>query len=412
MEEAAAQERVGQLLLVIRGDHHDRALGRAHGFFRLVDVEFHAIELLKEIVREFDVGLVDLVDQQDGKLGGSERLPQLALADIVRDVVDSLVAELTVAQARHRIIFVQALLRLGGGFHVPLDKRRASRLGNFISEYGFAGAGLTLYQQRPPQHNGGVDRDLQIIGRDIALRAFETLHALFPSRSNIGFGMIEIGRRCKRLGRILLLKSGTRLRASGKQAPQAVVLQGQLLRAKGERPRAGRISCDFLRRSKDRGAGWELRGCDGDVRARCRCRQNRTNGMPIEEQCQCGATGAAHARRLGQGGERMTLRRNGSFGLCMARRGGDRSDGGSHCGEHRPLRIEGRCHALKRTVAIRRGGKRYQAWCRAMKVAKRMNRVCKITGAGGRQAQSHRMITGERAFLIDDQINGIALCRC
>jgi hypothetical protein len=46
----------------------------------LVDVELHPIELLQEVVREFDVGLVDLVDQQDGADGGGERLPELALA--------------------------------------------------------------------------------------------------------------------------------------------------------------------------------------------------------------------------------------------------------------------------------------------------------------------------------------------
>jgi hypothetical protein len=32
-------------------------------------MELHAIELLEEVVRELDVGLVDLVDQEDGKVG-------------------------------------------------------------------------------------------------------------------------------------------------------------------------------------------------------------------------------------------------------------------------------------------------------------------------------------------------------
>jgi hypothetical protein len=38
------------------------------------------------------------------------------------DVLDARVAELRVAQARHRVVFVQALLRLGGGLDVPLEQ--------------------------------------------------------------------------------------------------------------------------------------------------------------------------------------------------------------------------------------------------------------------------------------------------
>src|SRR5215470_13065824 len=65
VEEAAAQESVGQLFLVVGGDHDDRPLARLHHFLRLVDVELHAIELEQEVVGELDVSLVDLVDQQD-----------------------------------------------------------------------------------------------------------------------------------------------------------------------------------------------------------------------------------------------------------------------------------------------------------------------------------------------------------
>ena len=41
---------------------------RLDGLVGLVDVEFHPIEFLQEVVRELDVGLVDLVDQQDWAL--------------------------------------------------------------------------------------------------------------------------------------------------------------------------------------------------------------------------------------------------------------------------------------------------------------------------------------------------------
>ncbi|KIU01534.1 hypothetical protein QU38_01130, partial [Staphylococcus aureus] len=95
----------------VRGRHadprsggHEAALGGADGFLRLVDVEFHPIELLEQVVRKLDIGLVDLVDQQHRQFGRSERLPQLALADIVGDLVDARIAELAVAQAGDRVI--------------------------------------------------------------------------------------------------------------------------------------------------------------------------------------------------------------------------------------------------------------------------------------------------------------------
>jgi hypothetical protein len=43
---------------------------------------------------------------------------------------------------------------------MPGQKRRADRLGDFLGQYGFAGAGLALYQQRALKHDRGVDGDL------------------------------------------------------------------------------------------------------------------------------------------------------------------------------------------------------------------------------------------------------------
>ena len=54
-----------------------RALDRLAG---LVDVELHAIELQQQVVRELDVGLVDLVDQQHrprSASNASQSLPRL-----------------------------------------------------------------------------------------------------------------------------------------------------------------------------------------------------------------------------------------------------------------------------------------------------------------------------------------------
>ena len=108
-----------------------------------------------------------------------EGLPQFAALDVVGDVGDLGVAELAVAQPRHRVVFVEALLRLGGRLDVPGQQRRAERLGDFLGQHGLAGAGLALHQQRALQHDRGVDGDLEVVGGDVVLGAgkfhFESL---------------------------------------------------------------------------------------------------------------------------------------------------------------------------------------------------------------------------------------------
>jgi hypothetical protein len=76
VEEAAAQEGVRQLLLVVRGDDDDRPDLGGDRLAGLVDVELHPIEFLQQVVRELDVGLVDLVDQQDRAHGRGRRPPR------------------------------------------------------------------------------------------------------------------------------------------------------------------------------------------------------------------------------------------------------------------------------------------------------------------------------------------------
>ena len=89
-------------------------IGRDRGPDRLaglVDEELHPIEFLQQVVGELDVGLVDLVDQKHDLPAGREGVPQLAALDVVVDVVEAGVAELAVAQPRHGVVFVEALLR-------------------------------------------------------------------------------------------------------------------------------------------------------------------------------------------------------------------------------------------------------------------------------------------------------------
>ncbi len=65
-------------------------------------------------------------------------------------------------------------MRLGGRLDVPLDQRRAERLGDFDRQHGLAGAGFALDQQRALQRDRRVDGDLEVFRSDIVLGAFET----------------------------------------------------------------------------------------------------------------------------------------------------------------------------------------------------------------------------------------------
>src|SRR6516225_10917703 len=76
MEKAAAQEGVRQFFLIVGGNDDNGTSTRMNRFASFVDEEFHAIELLQEIVGKLDVGLVDFIDQQN-PMNASHSLPRL-----------------------------------------------------------------------------------------------------------------------------------------------------------------------------------------------------------------------------------------------------------------------------------------------------------------------------------------------
>ena len=84
--------------------------------------EAHAIELVEEIVRELEVRLVDLVDEEDDALlrreGAAER-PEL---DVVADVLHVALAEARVVEALHRVVDVETVLRAGRRLDRPVDE--------------------------------------------------------------------------------------------------------------------------------------------------------------------------------------------------------------------------------------------------------------------------------------------------
>jgi hypothetical protein len=168
VEETAAQECVRQFLFVVAGDDDDRPMRGANQRLRLVDVELHAIELAQQVVRELDIGLVDLVDQQHGLPLAFECEPQHAWHDIVGNVLNTLVAELRVAKPRYRVVFVKPLLGLAGGLDVPLEQRFVERARDLLRKLRLAGARFALDQERPAERDRGIDRERQLAGCDIA----------------------------------------------------------------------------------------------------------------------------------------------------------------------------------------------------------------------------------------------------
>ena len=66
---------------------------------RFVDVKLHPVELAQQVIGKFDVGLVDLIDQQHRLNFRIEGFPQSPPDDVVAYIPDPDVAQLRVAQA-------------------------------------------------------------------------------------------------------------------------------------------------------------------------------------------------------------------------------------------------------------------------------------------------------------------------
>ena len=167
MEDAAAQEGVGQLLFRVGRDDDDGALLCLDRFLRLGNVELHLVQLPKEVVGELKIGLVHLVDEQHHLLVGGECLAELAELDVFCDVVHAGGAELAVVETLDDVVDVQTVLRLGGGFHVPDDELLAQRVGDGLRQHGLACAGLALDEQRLLQRHGDVHRAHQLGRGDV-----------------------------------------------------------------------------------------------------------------------------------------------------------------------------------------------------------------------------------------------------
>ena len=100
-------------------------------------------------------------------------------------------AELAVAQPADRVVLVEPLLRFGGGLDVPLDHLQPQRGGHLARELGLAGAGLSLHQEGPLQRYSRVNRNCEIIRRDIGVRTGEFHGIIMPLRRNCSHLLTE-----------------------------------------------------------------------------------------------------------------------------------------------------------------------------------------------------------------------------
>ena len=114
-----------------------------------------------------NIRFVDLVNQQRHRRFGGEGLPEHAFDDVVVDIFDPLTAvdigQLRIAQSAHGVVFIQALLRFGGRFDVPLQQRHVQGCSHFLGQHGFAGTRLAFDQQRAFEGDGSVDRQHQVL---------------------------------------------------------------------------------------------------------------------------------------------------------------------------------------------------------------------------------------------------------
>ncbi len=178
VEDAAPEEGVGQVLLVVARDDHDRAFGRDDLLVGLEDAEAHAVELVQEVVRELDVCLVDLVDEQHLSLLCREGLAEGAEADVVTNVVHVPVAEARVVEPLHRVVDVEPVLGARRALDVPAQEGPPERLRHGLRQERLARPGLAAHEQGTLEHQGAVDGCFEGLVRQVGIGAAEAEEGL------------------------------------------------------------------------------------------------------------------------------------------------------------------------------------------------------------------------------------------
>src|ERR1019366_1274100 len=131
------------------------------------------VDLVEEIVRELQVGLVDLVDEQHEALAGREGAPQGPELDVAADVLDVAVAEAGVVKALHRVVDVEAILGARRRLDGPVNELEPQRLGDGLGQQGLSGARLALDEEGALERQGAVDGRFERLVGQIGGRAGE-----------------------------------------------------------------------------------------------------------------------------------------------------------------------------------------------------------------------------------------------
>ncbi len=180
MHHAPAQEGTRELALLVGGDHHQRRHARrARNALGARDLEAPLAQGVEQPVRDCDVGLVDLVEQDHrahrsrrahagilaarallGRLG-VQGPPERARADEVSDrqlrPVGLTAGDLGFSEASDDVDGVQQVARLGAPVHAVVHQRPLRAVCDGASELGLASARLSGQQQRAAGGEGGVD---------------------------------------------------------------------------------------------------------------------------------------------------------------------------------------------------------------------------------------------------------------
>ena len=171
VEDAAAQEGVRQLLLVVRRDEHDGPLHCAD-----VSCVSGMEKRIASSSRSRSLGnsrsaLSISSMRRTTRSAAANASPERAELDVAADVGHVAVAEAAVVEALHGVVDVEAVLRLGGRLDVPGDERHPRPSATLLGEQRLAGAGLALDEQRPAELHGDVHRLHQLGGGDVVAGA-------------------------------------------------------------------------------------------------------------------------------------------------------------------------------------------------------------------------------------------------
>src|SRR5262245_56167310 len=109
MKYTTPEKRVRELPLVVARDDDDGALLGRDFLTGLEDFEAHAVELVKQVVRKLDIGLIHLVDQKDHALISGKGLSNGPQANVPLDILGVALAEAGVVKALNGVIEIKPI---------------------------------------------------------------------------------------------------------------------------------------------------------------------------------------------------------------------------------------------------------------------------------------------------------------